>query len=84
MQRAVPDVVERLVQLLGRILVEINQNNLMSVECGSPEERQIVAQPHQRFCERIAQARESQGRGRQNAPRDGRGANEMLDLTSLH
>jgi len=50
-QRAVPDIVERLVQLLGRILVKVNEHNVMGVERGSPEEGQIVAQSHQRLCE---------------------------------
>ena len=56
MQTAVPNVIDRLVQLLGRRLIQIKEDNFVRLESLSPEKGQIVARPRDRTGEGVLQA----------------------------
>ena len=50
-QGAIPNIVERLMQLFRRLVVQINERHLMRVQGCAPEKRQIIAEPGQRLRE---------------------------------
>ncbi len=68
MQGAIPDVVERLIQLLGGILVDVNQSDLVACRACTPEKRQVIAQPDQGLAQRSNADRPSPSRTARTAP----------------
>ena len=50
-QGAIPNIVESLMQLFRRLVVQINERYVMRVQRCAPEKRQIIAEPGQRFRE---------------------------------
>lgn len=65
MQGPVPHIVKGLIEPARGIFIEINEHHFVRVEGGTPDERQVVAQPRERLGERVVKMREA-GRSRQD------------------
>src|SRR5689334_7430581 len=82
-QFAVPDI-ERLVELIGGIFVQINENDLVGLEVGAQQKRNVVTQTDNWLTKGITETAKTESQRQEDAERNRETANQMSDLSNFH
>src|SRR5205823_5442877 len=84
MQPAVPFVIDRLIQLLRRLFVQINEYDIARLQRVPPEKGQVIARSRQRFAKGVAQTGEPGGDRDEASGDNGERTGETLGNAQPH